>query len=119
MTIQEIKDKIGKTSEFIFDIPAQPYASCDDINKSVKDLKGLVDDIVENREDEKDVVFYARMLRGDIEDSLEARRSQIENVRAWGQEWKDLAKRLFDELTSVDEETAMRYVSSKAEEMLE
>ena len=54
-----------------------------------------------------------------IEDSLEARRSQIDSVRAWGQEWKELAKELFNELASIDERTAMHYVNSRAKEMLE
>lgn len=73
-------DICDKTSETLFGIQKQPEATCPLIDSVISDLR-------------------LQNLNTDIEHDLLAKlekiRENTKNIRAWGQEWKMLAKKLF------------------------
>ena len=87
------------TSEQMLSISEQPHMSCDEINKYIKHLGwGLeyiqyiakcetLDLAIESANDAESELNF-------LEDGFEYCRNQCEEIRRWGQEWKDLAKSL-------------------------
>ncbi len=99
----------AKTSEERHDIMAQPQDTCPMIDKVI----GVIDEIEKEanigRHDEDDVDALTAKLssietsinfpfRDGVRERLEEIRENASNIRAWGQEWKDLALQLLDEI---------------------
>lgn len=116
MTIQELKEKSGDTSERLFGIIAPYPYTCPDIDRNIKDLIFSAEELANCDETEK--IYWLRSLKSDIEAYLNERRETIEQVRKWGEEWKELGKELFNELNSIDERTAMKYVTQEVKKRL-
>ena len=90
---------MSETSESVLGLPEQPPNTCPMIDKAQKIIAKLstrikgykkVDDVEELLSDvEWDI---------DISSDLEDIRTNAENIRAWGQAWKDYAKSLQQEI---------------------
>jgi hypothetical protein len=65
--------------------------------------------------DEEDVKYYSKSIKSDVDSYFEDIRSRVENLRDWGEQWKVLAKDLFDELMKVNnDKTINDYLSYEA-----
>lgn len=118
--IQNLKQKLEvKTSEKLFDIDKAPEYQCTDINNIQSNLKDGFDEIVLYCNKLK-LVNDADDLASDIERSLnfyfsdkvselETLRKEIENIRIWGENWKNLTKAIINDLK---EEQAFKYLSN-------
>jgi len=89
------------SSEEKFYIVPQPKAACDFINEQIKSfdrgMSYLRDaEKLEGVDEVKEAASDAENWLGDID--FEALRTQCENIREWGQAWKDKAKELNHEL---------------------
>ena len=93
---------VKKTSEEILGFPKPPPHQCPKIDKFVAKAKSIsrairkaekCDEISEM----KSFVSDAAWDTGDIEDNFEELRSALDELRCWGDEWKDLAKRLINQ----------------------
>ena len=108
------------TSEKLFDIDKQPGQQCPTINKMQANVKDGCREIEIYCKDLRSVEG-AESLSSDIEssvsyymsdkiDELEDLRKEIENIRQWGQGWKDLAKSILN--NAKKEEDIVNYFSS-------
>lgn len=107
--ILEYKAKGAKTSEELFSIDQQPEENCPYIDKCIGDISIAYKDI----KSELRQAEYSE-LAGSLEwgidgmhesvDYLEELRSRINNLRQWGQQWKDLAKEMFELLPKEHQE---------------
>lgn len=95
------------TSEALYGLPKQPENTCPAIDSAIRDLRQAMktlesagrdcrhiegaDEIEEQIDDGVYQVSY-------LEEKFEHCRSQCEDIRAWGQAWKDLAKELLSNL---------------------
>lgn len=104
MIIDELKMKYGLTSEQLFDIQEPLDYQCNKISKCKNDYQTMFKEIekslklvnrYESVQDFADDISSA--VWGLDEDSFEELRTAIEEVRAWGQEWKDLCKKIINE----------------------
>ena len=69
--------------------------------------------------DEEDVKYYSKSIKSDADSYFEDIRSKIEKLRDWGEQWKILAKDLFNELLEIDSDnTVDRYLSYEALEKI-
>lgn len=93
---------MSETSESVFGLPEQPPNTCPMIDKAKKIIAKLstrikgykkVDDVEELLDMLSDVEWDI-----DISSDLEDIRTNAENIRAWGQAWKDYAKSLQQEI---------------------
>ncbi len=110
------------TSEALLGLPEPPAYQCDFITELVKKVEGIESEISRAHDylrDEKieDAEHYTSSALWDVRnvaDEIESLRAQIEAVRAWGQEWKDLAKKMLN-----DEEIDIftKYVGVSIEEI--
>lgn len=90
------------SSEDILGIEKQPEMSCPKINEAVKDVCRVIDSAkgafrsiqYEDWDGVKSAVENIECDSSCLEDHFEYCRSQCELIRSWGQNWKDLAKRL-------------------------
>lgn len=107
------------TSEKLFDIDKQPEQQCPTINKMQANVKDGCREIKIYCKDLRSVEG-AESLSSDIEssvsyymsdkiDELEDLRKEIENIRQWGQGWKDLAKSILN--NAKKEEDIVNYFS--------
>jgi hypothetical protein len=65
--------------------------------------------------DEEDVKYYSKSIKSDVDSYFEDIRSKVENLRDWGEQWKALAKDLFNELLEIDSDNTIdSYLSYKA-----
>jgi len=107
------------TSEKMFDIDKQPEQQCPTINKMQANIKDCCNEIESYCKDLRNIEG-AESLSSDIESSvsyymwdkiseLEDLRKEIENIRQWGQSWKDLAKSI---LNNTKEEDIVHYFSN-------
>lgn len=95
------------TSEALLGLPEPPDYQCDFITGLVKKVDGIESEIDRAHDyicDEQydDAEHHASSALWDIRnlaDEIESLRAQIEAVRAWGQEWKDLAKNMLNDET--------------------
>jgi len=97
------------TSEEMHGIALQPGDTCpliDAVIKGVSDSLNSVKnaDRSESIEELQDICSSVEWDLDGLEDKLEAIRTRVSEVRAWGQEWKDEAKRLQNELNQTKEE---------------
>lgn len=98
------------TSETVLGIQEPPAHMCSDLDEVIKLAKDTLHAVEQiNGSDEHDDKWYVDSARGDIgyiPSAVENIRTQVEDLRQWGQEWKDLAKRLMED-SNVDVE---RYI---------
>ena len=109
MKIKELKETLGvNTSEKLFGIDEQPEQNCPKVDKGIKDWYIVRRDMEGYWKDLKrcDTVEEAEKIGGDIDwaigsldvvEEYEELRNQCEKIRAWGQGWKDLAKKLIEQ----------------------
>lgn len=115
--LKNIQDITGLTSEAIFNIRKPVDYMCSDIDSHIKDIETQCDYIMDG--DEEDVKYYSKSIKLDIDSYFEDIRSKVENLRDWGEQWKVLAKDLFDELMKVNSNKVINdYLSYEALERL-
>ena len=111
--IKYFKDKIFiKTSEELLDISVLPEQQCIRIDKIQKEIRSCIEDIndfcqvltnIEGAESlATDIKFFKYRL-DDRNDELENLRKEVELLRKWGQDWKDLSKTLLGKIESEDD----------------
>lgn len=111
--LKDIQDITGLTSEAIFNIRKPVNYMCSDINNYIKDIRAQCDYMMDG--DEKDVKYYSKSIKSDVDSYFEDIRSRVENLRDWGEQWKVLAKDLFDELMKINnDKTINDYLSYEA-----
>jgi hypothetical protein len=103
----KIEHKINR-SEDIFDISNPPEYQCKKIDELVDKVKSIhkrSSKYDRMEEDElKDALFDINWESDGLEKEVEELRTAIENVRQWGQEWKDFCKKLIEmKKISIDE----------------
>ena len=113
MKIKELKEKLEvNTSEKLFGIDEQPELNCPKVDAGIKiwynvkrDIEGYCKDlnICYTVEEAKDIGGTINWAVGslDVEEEYEELRKQCERIRAWGQGWKDLAKKLIEQQEDV------------------
>lgn len=82
----ELKRSTKKTTEEVFNLPPQPPEICSSIDEIIYEVRGLLESPDEIR----------------VVEALEDLRCQVVSLRAWGQGWKDLAKRLIQKETDFE-----------------
>lgn len=95
------------TSEALLSLSEPPAYQCDNITDLVNKVKSIESEIDRAHdylrdEEYEDAEHHASSALWDIRDvsnEIESLREQIELVRAWGQEWKDLAKKMLNDET--------------------
>lgn len=93
------------TSEALLGLSEPPAYQCDNITDLVHKVTCIESEIDRAHDyirDEKyeDAEHHAHSALWDIKDvanEIEELRAQIDAVRAWGQEWKDLAKKMLND----------------------
>lgn len=115
--LKDIQDITGLTSEAIFNIRRPVDYMCSDIDSHIKDIETQCDYIMDG--DEKDVKYYSKSIKSDVDSYFEDIRSKVENLRDWGEQWKALAKDLFNELLEIDSDNTIdSYLSYEALEKI-
>ena len=111
--LKDIQDITGLTSEDIFNIRKPVNYMCGDINNYIKDIRAQCDYMMDG--DEKDVKYYSKSIKSDVNSYFEDIRSRVENPRDWGEQWKALAKDLFNESLEIDSDNTIdSYLSYEA-----
>lgn len=96
------------SSERLHNIAPQPEAKCPLIDKMLKKVeKGMsylksaleADNLDGALHEVTHAIWYFEDLDGDLEDARKA----CEELRAWGQEWKDKAKEYYAEVERLEE----------------
>lgn len=107
------------TTEDLFDLSKQPEQQCPTINKMQANVKDGCNEIESYCKDLRSIEG-AESVASDIESSvsyymwdkiseLEDLRKEIENIRQWGEEWKNFAKTFLNKLK---EEEIVEFISS-------
>ena len=121
MKIKEIKEKLeAKTSEELFGIDEQPKQNCPKVDKGIRAWYSVQRDIEYYCKNLRrcDTVDEAEKIGGDIDwaigsldivEEYEELREQCEKIRAWGQGWKDIAKKLIEERSNVSDLLADKF----------
>lgn len=114
----------AKTSEELFGIVAQPENQCPTIDREIKDWNTARVDIkyyckdlngIEGAESiAKDIEWEVERL--DLVGGFEEIRKKCEDIRTWGQEWKDLAQQLLSERQDIGKFLSDQY-SERAEDI--
>ena len=98
--LKDIQDITGLTSEAIFNIRKPVDYMCSDIDSHIKDIR---------------TQYYSKSIKSDVDSYFEDIRSKVENLRDCGEQWKALAKDLFNELLEIDSDNTIdSYLSYKA-----
>lgn len=101
--LKDIQNITGLTSEAIFNIRRPVDYMCSDIDSHIMDG------------DEDDAKYYSKSIKSDVDSYFEDIRSKVEKLRDWGEQWKVMAKDLFDELMKVNSNKAIdSYLSYEA-----
>lgn len=115
--LKDIQNITGLTSEAIFNIRKPVDYMCSDIDSHIKDIETQCDYIMDR--DEGDVIYYSKSIKSDVDSYFKDIRSKVENLLDWGEQWKVLAKDLFDELMKVNSNKAIdSYLSYEALEKI-
>lgn len=101
MNIEQAKEKVNvRTSEQLFGIPTPPEHQCKNIDKVIKTIKAIHKSTDNPRKmDEDELIELVNDIHYDlhgIDDDIEAIRSALEDVREWGQQWKNKCKEIID-----------------------
>ena len=111
--LKDIQNITGLTSEAIFNIRKPVDYMCSDIDSHIKDIETQCDYIMDG--DEEDVKYYSKSIKSDVDSYFEDIRSKVENLRDWGEQWKVLAKDLFNKLLEIDSDNTIdSYLSYEA-----
>lgn len=105
------KLKNGKTSEEVFGISEQPKMCCPIIDSVIEEVATAASNISHHNAQYDSLDECQTALEGthdiaiwlDVKDEMEKLRKQVEDIRSWGQEWKDLSKELFKKYGSIDD----------------
>jgi len=97
------------TSEERYDISRQPEDTCPLIDAVIREISNALGyvknaDRIDDVRELQEICSSVDWAIDGLEDKLEAIRTRVSEVRAWGQEWKDEAKRLQNELNQTKEE---------------
>ena len=112
-----------KTSEDLFDFEEQPKEQCPLINEVISQLvdnSKEVKDVWQNLRDVEGAegylgdLYWAEYNIRNLESNMEEIRTNIEKLRAWGEEWKDFAKQLVQERDDL-----FNFIASKHQVKLE
>lgn len=115
--LKDIQDITGLTSEAIFNIRKPVDYMCSDIDSHIKDIRAQCNYMMDG--DEKDVKYYSKSIKSDVDSYFEDIQSKVENLRDWGEQWKALAKDLFNELLKIDSDNTIdSYLSYEALEKI-
>ena len=83
-------------SEELYEITEQPSPTCPLIDESIRSVRKALEALKGWKKMEEDdlrsACDYAEWYLSSAEGEIEVVRDHVEKVRAWGQEWKDLAK---------------------------
>jgi hypothetical protein len=121
MKIKELKERLkAKTSEELFGINEQPEQNCPKVDEGIGNWYYVKREIEYCCRQLKqcDTVEEAEKIGSDIDWKLESLdivkeyeelRRQCEKLRAWGQGWKDIAKKLIEEKTDASGLLADRF----------
>lgn len=94
------KDHRVKNTEELFCIDPVPVHQCPSIDTICQAISNIESSANVSRYDKRDeeerLSDISWEIRG-LERSIEEIRDAVEDVRRWGQEWKDLAKRIIEE----------------------
>lgn len=95
----KIKDEYGcATTEELFSLNDPVPYQCSFIDEVVKKVKSIQKDLNYYRHDEKDDLVHRldsiSYDIGNLDDEINEIRSSIEEVREWGNQWKDLCKKV-------------------------
>ncbi|RNB59395.1 hypothetical protein EDM57_04435 [Brevibacillus gelatini] len=101
MNIEEAKEFYQKKmSEDLFGIVNPPEYQCQYINTIVKTLKDVYKSTSKAKYmGENDLIDLVNDINRElyrIDDDIEDIRGALENARKWGQEWKDLCKKIIE-----------------------
>ena len=73
------------------------------IDKVVNGINSALREI-DDLEKEKDYdLFYVRNYLEDLENIAEEARENVEKIREWGQQWKDVAKKYFEMVGEIND----------------
>lgn len=120
-TVDDLKKITGLSSEGLFGIKSPASYTCPKINDLISNTNTnfkFAKRCIESG-DYDDGIYYAELMRDDTVETVEDIRTKMGNVREWGEEWKDLAKNLFNALMSVERESLSVFLSEKAMQKLE
>lgn len=91
------------TSEKLFNISEQLEAQCPTIDGMIKDSEDVLREVAyvtkysdEISDNVSDVMENVKYYLSNVSDDFEKLRESIIEIRAWGQEWKNLAKYLME-----------------------
>lgn len=101
MKVEEAKVKYEvKTSEDLFGIIHPPEHQCKNIDKIIKTINGIYKSTDNPRKlEEDDIVDLLNDINYDLyhmDDDIEDIRKALEEVREWGQQWKDKCKEIIE-----------------------
>lgn len=86
-----------KSSEELYNIPPQPQQTCpliDEIIMGISDKLGDVAEIARNLEHGQEQLDLIEVSHyEDYREQLNELRKQVEDIREWGQRWKNIAKK--------------------------
>lgn len=102
--IDKLKDvRKAKTSENLFYLNEPVEHQCPKFDSVIKDINEAYKLTQLSRYDDTDSIDFYQDRLGDIdwllrskEDEINELRAAIEDVRSWGQDWKDVAKSLIE-----------------------
>lgn len=113
MEIKDLKIKYeAATSEELFGIEPQKEEQCPKIDEVIKEVaaeaknvKDVYDDLrgVPEAEDYISGLDWAAYNLRNLDGNMEGIRTNIVELRGWGQGWKDLAIKLIEERESIDD----------------
>ena len=99
-TLNQIKEELQvETSEEVLEVMKQPEETCPMLESVIRELDSISRNLKRAKmyEDWDDVAS----AQSDIDylaDSVDDISFHVADIRAWGQDWKDLAKRMFEAL---------------------
>lgn len=99
-TLNQIKEELQvKTSEEILEIMKQPEETCPMLENVIGELDSISRNLQQaKRYEDWDDVASAQSDIDYLADSMNDISFHIADIRTWGQDWKDLAKRMFEAL---------------------
>lgn len=101
MNIEEVKEKLQvKTSEELFGITSAPEHQCKNIDQIIKTIQSIYKRTDNPRKlDEEALIDLVNDINYELygcDNDIEDIRKALEQVREWGQQWKDKCKEIID-----------------------